>query len=106
MDKTLKQTVGIAIGEASMCWNPRPSTEVFNSDEAIKINEELLSSIQQLVEEAVKELEESKGKAIRSAERVGKEGTNNGPFAQARIDGYNCAMAEIREVLQERGLLK
>jgi hypothetical protein len=34
-----------AIGAASMCWSPRPSTEVFNSEEASKIAVELLFKI-------------------------------------------------------------
>lgn len=34
-----------AIGAASMCWSPRPSTEVFNSEEASKLAVDLLFKI-------------------------------------------------------------
>ena len=34
-----------AIGAASVCWEPRPSTEVFNSEEASKIAVDLLFKI-------------------------------------------------------------
>jgi len=34
-----------AIGQASMCWNPRPSSEVFSSEEASKIATDLLFKI-------------------------------------------------------------
>lgn len=34
-----------AIGAASMCWNPRPSNEVFSSEEASKIAMNLLFKI-------------------------------------------------------------
>jgi hypothetical protein len=77
-------------------FDPRASQDIqlFFSDE-----------YQQLVEEARIELEKLPGKAIRSAEFVGKNPTNNGPMAQARIDGYMCALSELREALKERGLI-
>jgi len=34
-----------AIGQASMCWNPRPSNEVFSSEEASKIATDLCFKI-------------------------------------------------------------
>lgn len=34
-----------AIGAASMCWNPRPSTEVFHSEEASKVAVDLCFKI-------------------------------------------------------------
>lgn len=34
-----------AVGTASMCWNPRPSTEVFSSEEAEKVAVDLCFKI-------------------------------------------------------------
>jgi hypothetical protein len=34
-----------AVGAASMCWNPRPSNEVFDSDEASKVAVDLCFKI-------------------------------------------------------------
>lgn len=39
-----------AIGAASMCWHPRPSTEVFNSEEAAKIATDLCFKIANEIE--------------------------------------------------------
>jgi len=55
--KTVESIIQESIGQASMCWNPRPSTEVFNSDEALKVSKELLVTIHQLVKEAIDECE-------------------------------------------------
>lgn len=41
---TLKEKIGIAIGEASMCWDPLPSG-VFDSTDAIRISKELESDV-------------------------------------------------------------
>lgn len=41
-----------AVGAASMCWSPRPSTEVFSPEEAEKIAVELLFSIAAELEKA------------------------------------------------------
>ena len=42
-----------ALGEASMCWEPRPSTEVFKPDEAKSIADEMLPKIVTLIEEGL-----------------------------------------------------
>ena len=42
----LREVVMLAIGGASMCWDPRPSTAVFDSEEAGRIGEELISFIE------------------------------------------------------------
>jgi hypothetical protein len=39
-----------ALGEASMCWNPRPSSETFNPDEALGICKRELPKIMRLIE--------------------------------------------------------
>ena len=36
-----------ALGEASLCWNPKPSGQVFDSDECKKIGERLIRSLSQ-----------------------------------------------------------
>ncbi len=41
-----------AIGAASMCWNPRPSDEVFSSEEAEKVAVNLLFGIAVELEKA------------------------------------------------------
>ena len=52
---TLKEYIYEAIGQASMCWNPRPSTEVFNPEEAKNIAEKLLKTIENIIEQEEKE---------------------------------------------------
>lgn len=47
--KELRTKIGEAIGHASMCWNPRPSTEVFDSDEALKVVDELYKYVNDLL---------------------------------------------------------
>ena len=39
-----------ALGEASMCWSPRPSTETFNPDEALQVCKRELPKIARLIE--------------------------------------------------------
>ncbi len=48
------------IGEASMCWNPRPSSEVFNSEQASDVAVRLCFIVANEIEKAV---EKSKGAA-------------------------------------------
>lgn len=45
MEDKLKELVFTALGEASMCWNPQPSKQVFDSTRAVKIGEELYNNI-------------------------------------------------------------
>lgn len=40
-DKPAHEAIGEAIGAASMCWEPPPSTAVFDSTRAVAIAEEL-----------------------------------------------------------------
>ena len=58
-------------------------------------------AIAEILEEVAKEVSETKQKAVKAAIFVGKNGTNSGPIAQARIDGFNCAVAEIREKIKK-----
>ena len=41
VDKPVHEAIGEAIGAASMCWDPRPSTAVFDSTRAAQIADEL-----------------------------------------------------------------
>jgi hypothetical protein len=43
-----------AIGEASMCWKPRPGKEVFNSEQASKVAFELCHVVADALDEAKK----------------------------------------------------
>jgi hypothetical protein len=45
-DRSIDTIVFEALGEASMCWNPRPSDNVFDSTHARDIGERLLAEIQ------------------------------------------------------------
>lgn len=47
------QAVFEHIGEASMCWNPRPSNEVFNSEKASDVAVRLCFKIANEIEAAV-----------------------------------------------------
>jgi hypothetical protein len=49
-----------AVGAASMCWNPRPSNEVFSSEEASKIAVDLCFKIAHEVEKVKADLEAEK----------------------------------------------
>ena len=49
-DEKLLSIIHQAIGQASMAWIPRPSSEVFDSDLATKISEKLLEDINEVVE--------------------------------------------------------
>lgn len=46
-DADLASYVFQALGAASMCWNPRPSTAVFDSTQAKEIGEALLKKIKE-----------------------------------------------------------
>lgn len=45
-DTDPRSAVMIALGAASMCWEPRPSTEVFMPETCIAIGEELLEFLE------------------------------------------------------------
>ena len=42
----IREKVFQAIGEASMCWSPLPETEIFDSEKAKQIAENLLEEIE------------------------------------------------------------
>jgi hypothetical protein len=44
---SLEEAVGQALGAASMCWNPRPSDQVFDSEMATVISKELVKFIRE-----------------------------------------------------------
>lgn len=41
----IHEAVSMAVGHASMCWDPRPSHEVFDSTEAKQVVDTLLTTI-------------------------------------------------------------
>lgn len=43
--REINNNIQESIGGASMCWNPEPSTQVYDSDKAIKISQELFDKI-------------------------------------------------------------
>ena len=47
----LKEKVFQALGEATMCWNPRPSLQVFDSTRAVEIGERLWKEIKKILNE-------------------------------------------------------
>lgn len=47
----LRNRIGLAIGHASMCWNPRPGDQVFDSTEASKVVDELYEYVNKLLME-------------------------------------------------------
>lgn len=55
-DNALREMVGIAIGQASMCWNPHPGDQVFDSETASRVADSLIEDIMNLL--LYKEMEE------------------------------------------------
>jgi len=49
--QTIREEIGMAIGAASLCWNPKPTTEVFDSDQANKILDEAYTNVIEAIEE-------------------------------------------------------
>ena len=49
----LKEKVFQALGEATMCWNPRPSLQVFDSTRAVEIGERLWKEIEKVLNEKI-----------------------------------------------------
>lgn len=49
----LKEKVFQALGEATMCWNPKPSILVFDSTRAMEIGEKLWKEIEKVLNEKV-----------------------------------------------------
>ena len=54
-----KEQIHQALGYASMCWIPKPSTEVFDSKEASKCGEELIEQLEKNTTLAIKILQNS-----------------------------------------------
>jgi hypothetical protein len=48
MDNSIEKKIHEAIGEASMCWKPRP-TGVFDSRRAAEIADKLVDAVKELV---------------------------------------------------------
>lgn len=44
-ERKLKELIGVAVGEASMCWNPRPGVQVFDSSKASEIVDRLTCDV-------------------------------------------------------------
>lgn len=65
------------IGEASMCWKPRPSNEVFDGELAIKIGHKLEDDIKQFITNIRKQDEAELIKSITHAGGSEEEIANN-----------------------------
>lgn len=44
----IRQTIGEAVGEASMCWDPRPGHQVFDSTQASFIVDRLVNLFEEV----------------------------------------------------------
>lgn len=86
-----------AIGEASMCWNPRPSNEVFSSEEASNVAVRLCCKIAgELEREAVVGKE---GDAI-CPQKKKLEGSDSTPKFDP--ESVEKAFDELRSILKDR----
>lgn len=45
MNDKCKELVFVALGTASMCWNPRPGRQVFVSEEALEVGNQLIAAL-------------------------------------------------------------
>lgn len=50
LTKEQEELITAAIGQASMCWDPRPGDQVFCSEEAIVILKELIKKLNETME--------------------------------------------------------
>lgn len=48
----LREQIGIAVGEASMCWTPPPGSQVFDSTRASKVVDDLTDAVLTIVQNA------------------------------------------------------
>lgn len=48
-ERKIKELIGIAVGEASMCWDPRPGNMIFDSTNASRIVDELSCNILDII---------------------------------------------------------
>lgn len=46
LNEKQKELITEAIGTASMCWNPRPGNQVFDSTEAVKVRNQLIEDLE------------------------------------------------------------
>ena len=87
-ERKLKEMIGIAVGEASMCWTPRPGNQVFDSSAASAIVDRLTCDVLQIIATAGMSagLEEA-AKAVDCHEKC------DGPICE-----YRSMAAKIREL--------
>lgn len=88
----LRELIGIAIGEAFMCWSETPSG-VFDSDRASKIAGRLLS-VYQAAEDEIKSLNfclENKSKEIGRSEHRG----NTVDYIYDKLENYSRQLVEL-----------
>ena len=83
-DTTLREILGIAVGEASMCWQPIPKG-VFDSSNAIKVTDKLEQAI---IEWAISRLPEK----VEVDMNTSQEGIQT---------GWNDCLEEVRRRLNE-----
>lgn len=59
-----------SIGTASMCWNPRPENETFNSEEASNVAVKLCLTIADEIDQIISERDEAREMAEKLREQV------------------------------------
>ena len=47
--KELQELIGVAVGEASMCWDPLPGAQVFDSTKASEIVDRVTSDVLRII---------------------------------------------------------
>lgn len=94
--RTLLNEVAEAIGAASMCWNPRPGNQVFDSTLATKIVDELMQKIESDMPNAVKALKNTF--ADRSQNSVFETWKAN--IAMSFIDAWNAKLGRNTYIME------
>jgi hypothetical protein len=89
-----------AIGEASMCWNPRPSDEVFASEQASDVAVRLCFKIANEIEAVTKERDEARVALAAASgifDQITQSLTKERDEAMAALDASNEARATVGE---------
>lgn len=109
----LREIIGTAVGHGSMCWNPPPSTQVFDSTEASAAVDDAVNKIRDLAEFELVEPDRNMtfGQAItalKGGKSVAREGWNGkGMFLFLLPAGIIPKTAiydpKLREILENNG---
>ena len=68
MKEELKTKVFQALGEVSMCWNPMPSNQVFDSTKALSIGENIWKEIEKVLNEKIRPMLQRDGGDVKLVE--------------------------------------